>query len=261
MSGPYPCTCGAMFLAERCCFPPVGGVEMEGWSDDRADVWSVTGDVLRVEPREVAPGPAVAERGELEGLPAVARANDLGHDGRGVVALDGQVGLGELHGSVEDAELRVVDLLEVGALVGAEGADERPNLLRELVQEDVDDLVVALAPAGTVVARVGDRAAEGSQVVVVGHADGGAGLVERDDRGVEVDTLHPVEPRRQALRAAAGDVPAEAEGDPADGDTLRVDEPGGVGSVEALTHVDGLLRHCCRSNLSHVVRGRLCLVQ
>src|SRR5690606_412428 len=185
---------------------PAGRAGQGPWSDSRgaSDVDAeVLGDAHE------AGGVALADGTELPlGAVAVQLAED--HGGLGGRVL-GQVVAGQLFAvaAVHDTDVGVAHLAEGllagGGVVDRDGEEDALDVRRGACQVDVDDLVVAFALTGAVVAGVLDAAFGGLQVVEEHEVLIGDDLLVRaggDRAGVQVE-----------VGAGGGpNVPAEADG-------------------------------------------------
>lgn len=163
----------------------------------------------------------------------VGAAPDHPHEGGVLVALDGEVGRGDLGEAAVGATLvdghpQLVDGFEVVALIGVEDDGEGVHLRRDVAEHGQDGLVLlATATAGLGVAGV-DQGVLPERVrrVLVADGDGPDVGVEADDGQVEVDLDRALELGHAALGGLGH--PGHGEGDGVGRLAGTVDEVGAI---------------------------------
>nr|GEU28090.1 hypothetical protein [Tanacetum cinerariifolium] len=177
-----------------------------------SNIIAVTDGETSRDSSQVVEGTAVAVFADRMHFPGAVMTVDLGHDLGRMRALHGQVearDFGAVVG-VDQAAVGVFHLREGLAGKAVDGKHQALDRWRHGVQVDVDLLVVTIAGAGAVVARVHHAAILAAQLAEPDHVHRTVGFVEHDDRRVEVD--------RFALRAETEEalgldgIPAQAHG-------------------------------------------------
>src|SRR5450830_1155010 len=164
---------------------------------------------------QIVKGTAIAVFADRVHFPFAVMAIQLGHDLRRVGALHRQVETGDflLVARIDNAAIGVFHLRKILAREAVDGEHQAFHLRWHVAQVDIDLLIVAIAGAGTVIARVHNAAVAAFQLAEPDDIGQLAAVIEQHAGRVEVDRFGF---RAEAEKALGLDgTPAQAHGDAA----------------------------------------------